>query len=252
MPRKFGLKRKRPGVMRRRFIGRVGGRRKFLYYKKSPKGKIMIMRKLPEISVSNSGVLGGVNLTTATVLPVSCLAIGTPTQSVGAVGTSSYDIPFSMKFTLNQLINHTDITNLTDKYRIAGVYVRVYYNKTGSSTLSTGSYPCLQYITDHDDAIVPTISQLREKMGVKFKTFNNSSSYIGIKVRPVPSREVYNTGITTGYEVPKYAPYLDCATDSIEHYGIKGVISNFSLPTTQGIELLKWDVAVRVVAKDIQ
>lgn len=225
---------------------------KKVQFKRNPKGGVKILRKLPEISISNSGVVGGVNLTSASPLSPVCVQLGTPTQSVGATGTTSYDIPFSMKFCLNQMINHTDLTNLCDKYKIAGAYVRMYYNKTGSSTLSTGSYPVIQHITDHDDANVPSITNLREKMGVKFKTFRNGSAYIGLKVKPVPNREVFNTGITSAYEVPKSAPWLDCANDTVEHYGIKGVISNFSLPATQGIELIKVDVALLVYGKDIQ
>jgi hypothetical protein len=228
---------------RRRFAPKRRMARKF-----PKKGGLTILRKLPEIAIHNTGA----GTVTQTGSVSNAVLLGAPVQSVGAAGTTSYDIPFSMRFSLNQIINHTDITNLCDKYRIAGAYVRFYYNKSGSSTLSTGSYPMIQYITDKDDANVPTISQLREKMGVKFKTFKNSSSYIGVKLRPVPAREVFNTGITSGYEVPKYAPYLDCANDTVEHYALKGVVSNFSLPATANIELIKVDVALLIQAKEFQ
>lgn len=231
---------------------RVMRKKRYLKKRRSPmmrkKGGLTLLRKLPEISIHNTG--SGTVAVTGSVS--NAVLLGVPTQSVGATGTTSYDVPFSMRFSLNQIINHTDITNLCDKYRIAGAYIRFYNNKTGASINSTGGYACMQYITDHDDALVPIVSSLREKMGVKFKTFNNASSYIGVKCRPVPAREVFNTGITSGYEVPKYAPYLDCANDTIEHYGIKGVISNFNLPATANTELIKVDIALLIQAKDFQ
>lgn len=228
--------------------------KKKVQYIRGNKGKITIVRKLPEIVMSNNGVSGVTNLAqTLTAGAPVCVTLGTPTQSVGATGSNTYDIPFSLQFALSQVINHTDITNLCDKYRIAGAYVRVYYNKTGSSGASTSSFPHLQFITDHDDSNVPSLAQLREKMGVKMKTFQNSSSYIGMKVRPVPNRQIYSSALVNGYEVPKYAPYLDCTTDGVPHYGIKGVISNFPLATgTANIELLKFDVALVIKGKDIQ
>lgn len=229
-------------------------RKRSFMYKRNKNGKVVITRKLPELAISSSGTAGTATLTQNlnAGAPV-CVTLGTPTLATGATGTSvAYDVPFSLQFSLNQLINHTDITNLCDKYRIAGAYVRFYYNHTGSSGASTYSQPMIQYITDHDDSNVSTLSQLREKMGVKFSTFKNQSSYIGIKCRPVPNRQIYSSALVNGYEVPKYAPYLDAATDAVPHYGIKGVISNMNLPATAGIEVMKVDVCLKIVAKDIQ
>lgn len=251
--------RKRP--LRSRNVGKVytrGGKvmamKKRLRYRPGSKGKIIVVRKLPEIAISSTAT-AGTALLTQNLTPGApvCVTLGTPTLSVGSSGTStSYDIPFSLQFALSQIINHTDITNLCDKYRIAGAYVRFYYNHTGSSGNSTAPFPYMQYITDHDDSNVPTIAQLREKMGLKFSTFQNQSSYIGMKCRPVPTGLVYSSALASGYTVPKYAPFLDCATDGVPHYSIKGVISNFNLPASAGIEVMKVDVALKIVAKDIQ
>ena len=249
-------RRRRPGLRKKniRWNNKAGkGGRKFAY-RGGKNGSIKIIRKLPELAIASSGTAG-----TATLVqnlnagaPV-CITLGTPSVAVGSSGTAiSYDVPFSLQFSLNQLINHTDITNLCDKYKVLGAYVRFYYNHTGASGASTYSQPYLQYITDHDDSNVPTIAQLREKMGVKLKTFKNQSSYVGMKVKPVPNRQIYSSALVNGYEIPKYCPWLDCATDAVPMYGIKGVISNMNLPATAGIEVMKVDVALVVVGKDIQ
>lgn len=261
MPKKYGVRRRGRRVYGRAIAnissqrggGYAVGVKKFKMYR-SPNGRLTLLRKLPEISICSSGTEGVavLNQTLSSGAPV-CVTIGTPTESLGTTGTSvSYDIPFSLQFALSQIINHTDITNLADKYRIAGAYVRFFHNHTGSSGLSTASQPFLQYITDHDDSNVPTISQLREKMGVKFKTFKNQSSYVGLKCRPKPTRLIYSTALLNGYETPKYSPYLDVATDGIPHYGIKGVISNMPLPANAGIEAMKVDVTLLIQAKDFQ
>lgn len=223
-------------------------------YKKLSQGGIKVIRKLPELAVSSSGTLGTATLTqNLNAGAPACITLGTPVVSVGSSGTSvAYDVPFSLQFSLNQLLNHTDITNICDKYKITGAYVRMYYNHTGASGASTYSQPYIQYITDHDDSNVPTRDQLREKMGVKLKTFQNQSSYIGIKVKPLPNRQIYSSALVNGYEIPKYCPWIDCATDAVPMYGVKGVISNMNLPATAGIESLKFDIALVVLGRDIQ
>lgn len=240
-------------MYRKRAIARWGAPPRNFQYKRSKTGFVKIVRKLPEITVSSSSSAGIATLTqNLAVGAPACVTLATPVQSTGAAGTTSYDIPFSMQFALSQIINHTDVTNLADKYKIVGAYVRVYYNKTNASVNSTGPYPHMQYITDHDDSNVPTLTQLREKMGVKFSTFQNASSYIGMKCRPTAMPLVYSSALVNGYSVPGRPMWIDSATDGVPHYGIKGVISNFNLPANANIELLKFDVALKILAKDIQ
>lgn len=255
----FARKRRMYGARRVvRVSTRPSGRRLFykkkVMYKKTKQGGVKIIRKLPEIVMSSSGSAGTTTLTQNlnAGAPV-CVSLGTPTLSVGATGTAtSYDIPFSLQFSLNQLLNHTDVTNLCDKYKIKGAYVRMFYNHSSAAANSTAGMPYIQSITDHDDSNVPTIATLREKMGVKLKTFKNASTYIGLKCKPLPNRQIYSSALVNGYEIPKYAPWLDCATDAIPHYGIKGVISGFNLPASAGVERLVFDVALVIVGKDIQ
>lgn len=246
----------RAGRTRRRLVRksvrmnafRQARRRRGAMYKRSSQGYLSITRKLPEIAITNTGV-GTAALTDPTG---SCVSITNLGLSLGA-SANLYDIAFSMKFRLDQLINSGDITTLCDKYKIKSVYVKAYYNNTNSSTGTLGGMPFLQYITDKDDASVPTsVNQLREKMGLKSKTFRNGS-YIGIVCRPTPTRNVYATGVLSGYEIPAKSLWLDCNSPNVEHYGVKGILSQVYLPAPAAAQaMLKFDIQVNLVGKDFQ
>lgn len=224
------------------------GKKRTYAYARTNTGLIYLKRKMPDMAISSANAQGTVNLTDNIYAP--CLSVGTPTLSIGSA--AGYDVPFSLKFSLNQIISSGDITQLCDKYKIIGAHVRVYYNKTGSAAGATAGYPYIQYISDHDDATVPSLLTLKEKMGVKLKTFVNGSSYIGFKCIPKPSREIYGTP-TTAYEIPSTSVWLNSSSPGVEHYGIKGVIQNMYLPAgPQNIEVLKFDVTLRILGKDFQ
>lgn len=225
------------------------GKKSTFRYGRINRGTIYLSRKMPDMAISNSGVSGGAIVVDNPA--ANCITLGTITQSVGSL--TGWDIPFSMKFRLQHLINYTDLTGICDKYKIAGAYVRVYYNKSGSAAGATAGMPYIQFITDHDDANVPTILTLKEKMGVKMKTFNNASSYIGMKCNPRPTREIYSTGIASAYELPEKAIWIDCTNFEVEHYGIKGVLQNVFLPGSNAqTEVFKFDVVLKIVGKDFQ
>lgn len=233
----------------------MGARKRKVYRKRRyarkraspPTGFVKIIRKTKEFSIENSSVVntpvlcqdGGKNNYSGNILQIGNL-------QADAAGT--YAVPFSMQFSLDQMINYTDCTNIADQYKIKAIYVRVWFNGNQAGTAGFASMPYLQYITDHDDAVVPTLSALREKMGVKMKTFRNGG-YIGIKLNP-------RTGVTQG---GSSAPSLlaggwtNAAYPSILNYGIKGCVSNLNLPATaSGQVAVKFDVAYHVLLKDLQ
>lgn len=216
-------------------------------------GYAKLQRRLPEMAYSNGAISGTGNVTDPTG---SCLNATILGQTVGtAAGNNLWDVGFSLNFRLDQLINHTDITGISDKYRIKGAYVKIYYNQTSASTTNNtvAGMPMVQYIIDKDDKIVPSVNGLREKMGAKFKTFKNGSSYIGIKCVPTPTAEVFATGVNTGYEIMKRSPWIDCAYPNVEHYGIKGVLSGVPLPGSgTACSLFRFDVSLIIEMADFQ
>lgn len=172
------------------------------------------------------------------------------TAGISTGFANTYDLPFAMKFSLAQIINAQDLTNICDKYKILRTKIRVYFNSNSNSVQSSYSLPQITYMTDQDDAQIPTASQVREKMGAKMKFFN-SKNYVEMICYPKPVAEAYGTSLTTAYS-PGRRMWLDCNNSTAEHYGIKGVLQNVPL-TSNAFQIgFKFDVEHTVVGRDIQ
>lgn len=221
------------------------GRKRYVK-RKNPTGYVKLNRRLPEMWITNSSVA---NTPVVVDTTGSCLQLGAPVAN--QLGT--YDLPFSLQFMLSQVLNNGDISNFADKYRIKSVYIRLFYNSSNASTGSLYSMPTVYHITDHDDSSPETPAQVREKMGVKFKTFRNASSYIGIRVNPKPADTLYQTAVSSGYEVPRVSPWINCSYPSVPHYGVKGILSNVNLPVNTSAQVgFKYDISVTLEAKDLR
>lgn len=243
--RRYGLKRK--GARRARRYGRLVRRPR----RKNLAGSFAIARKTSLIQTySNSAVAG----TIVKVDPTgTCLDLGTPVAITGT--TNCYDIPFSMKFRLDQLMNSTDITNISDQYKIKSVKVNVHVNGVSNIYLNNAGsvQPWIEYVQDYDDAGVPTLAQIREKMGVKTKYFSGSKFGITMGVRPRVADVIFGSGITTAYAVNKKSQFIDCNYPNVEHYGLKGVLHNVQLSGTANVSsLFDWDVTQYVTASRLQ
>lgn len=235
-------KRKVAYVKRKATMKRRAYRKKF-----TRGGHVKIVRKLPEMYVRNSAVAGAAQNNDPTT---TCISLGTPIAD--AVG-GTYTIPFSMKFRLDQVINSTDITNLADNYRIKRAYVRLTYQSTQSSVNSLSIMPNVQWIQDTDDYNVPaSINELREKMGVRFVTFG-FNKICKINVTPKIQDTAAGAGGVVANVAPKSWQWINSSFPNVEHYGIKGLLSNVSLPAlTNGLTAFKFDVALSLEARDFQ
>lgn len=208
-------------------------------------GMLRIVRKCPEILLTNTTVAGVFNINDPTGNMLASTGSGVAT---GFLGT--YDIPFSMKFSLNQILNSSEITTIADKYRLVKTVVRIYFNSNQVSVQSQTSLPQCTYIVDTDDAAIPTVAQVREKMGAKIRYFNNKN-FMQITLYPKPTQQIFNSGITTAYG-PGYRGYIDANNPAVEHYGLKAVFQNVMLPATANSTGFKFDVEHTIVAKDLQ
>lgn len=242
---------------------KIAGRRRKAprrYAKKrtaSKQGFLKIVRKLPEFWIANTAVAGtpGIRSVVATAVPGTegaylgtALTLGTPT--LGMNGAT--DVPFAMSFRLDDIINSADITTLCDKYKITGVYIRIFPNFNMNSIQSVFSIPSLQYSIDYDDATPPTVQFLREKMGVKLRTFK-PGNYVGINVRLPKAMLTMLNGVGTTSNVAPSNRWLDCNVPSIPHFGLKGAIMNMDLPASASSKIsFKFDVQYTLVAKDFQ
>lgn len=215
------------------------------YGKRRQNGGFNLTRKLPVITLCSSAVAGLATLTDPTG---TCFQYSVLGASPGT--TNQYDVAFSLKFSLNQLLSFTDITQIADQYKLNSVLVRL----ASGFQVATGTgaaVPYVEYIQDHDDAAVPSLNLMRTKMGVKTKYFGPNRNIIKMGVRPRVSDEIYSTGISTGYSVGR-PQWINCDYPAVEHYAIKGIIHNMVLNGTPNSALLNWDISFNVSAKDLQ
>lgn len=213
----------------------------------SNQGYLNVNRRLPVLSAATSQeVVGGLTVSDPTG---SCISFGTPVPVVNGLSTV-FDVPFAMKFRLDQLAGYTDFTQLFDQYKINAVkvFVRSYANSDGALSFPI---PWLETWNDSDSASLPTLNQSREIMGVKHKYFSSSKNVCTMYVKPKPSVEVGGTS-TTGL-IPYGSSWIDCTDDQVPHYAIKGIIHNYALPSVNtGNNRLEFDVIMNASFKDVQ
>ena len=214
---------------------------------RTSKGFLKLVRKLPEIYATTTNSNPGLTIQDPTS---TCLQLGAPILDPNGV---TYSYPFVLTFQLNQIINHTDITNLCDAYKLKYVNVGCTYQCTQTSVTSSTIMPNITWITDHDDNTLPvSVNNLREKMGSKMRTFG-MNKLLKIGVKPRVAAPVYN-GVLSAYSIPK-PQWLNSTYDAVPHYAIKGILNNVSvgligsvLPFTS----FKFDVTTTILAKDFQ
>lgn len=237
--RRYGLKPRSKAVRRPRYY-----RRRLL--KRNPKhGGMFVVRKVKELMTLNTtGVLGGYSVSSAN----NTLSLGTPQAAPG--GSSIYDCPFTLTFRLDELENYTELTALFDQFKIVSAKIKVQSTFFASTQTST-PVPFIDYIQDYDDNTMPSISLMRQKMGVKTKYFGSKSN-VTMGVRPKPAQMLYNGALATGYAVPGRSVWINTSNSDVPHYSIKGVIRNLYLPASANVSPLTWDVSIGVALKDVQ
>lgn len=238
--------RKRGGRVIKRKVGWFGNKR--VAFRSSKKGFLKLTRKTFDVAMASGGPAGQMSQFDQTP-GATCLQIGTPVLSNGASTTPNYDVPFSLKFRLDHIINHGDVTTICDQYKIAATYICVIYNKSESSPAFSGYMPYLEYITDFDDAVPPTVNDMREKMGVKTKALSANKF---VKINLTPKIKLETSGSIAAVQ-PVYSKWINTAFDQVDHYAVKGVIKGIYLPgTNPGQERITFDIVHKVLCKDIQ
>lgn len=128
---------------------------------------------------------------------------------------------WSTYFSLNQLPNSSDFTNLFDKYRIQGVKLRLLPNITDNNTgnANTLNIPRTHYCWDYDDYTAPSsLNSMLERDNVKIIQGNQ---VINTFSRPKVQMAMYNSATTSGYGDAIKGQWIDCTNDAVPHYGFK-------------------------------
>jgi len=234
MPRPRGSRNKPKQPARKRMP-----RRKFNKY-----GGFSISRLYDSIGIKKGLVAGAITSSNSTVLQ-----LGTPVAASNGI-TNFYDVPFVLTFQLDQLTNYSDITNIADKYKLSSAICT--FHAGNNAAVVGSSMPWIEYVQDTDDAAMPSIANIREKMGVRNKGFNQQGILRLTQKRLRVAASVYSGGVTSAYIQPAKSVWVDMAYPSVPHYGIKGVIRSLYLDGSNNSNQMSLDVKLSLLCADLQ
>ena len=148
--------------------------------------------------------------------------------SVVSINSSVSEAQMAMYFTIGDLNNVTEFTNLFDQYMINMVIVTLKLvgvpeatSPPNTNTANYGNYyPTVWYSPDYDDNSATTITQLKEYQFAKHKVLRPNQE-LKIIIRPRTAQQLYRTSVTTGYAVNFKKQWVDCAMTDVPHYGLK-------------------------------
>lgn len=129
----------------------------------------------------------------------------------------------SYQFKLSDVPNVSEFQNLFDMYRIKAIKMVFYPTNTSVSISGGGTAvnivtPRFISVIDEDDASAPTTQEeLFQYQTCKITTVNKKHT---IYFKPKVAQEIYN-GASTAYAVPSGTPWLNLASTTIQHYGVK-------------------------------
>lgn len=160
-------------------------------------------------------------------------------QSAATVATSS----ISFIFSLADIPNPSEFSNLFDAYMITGVMlqIKMINNPTSNfepfSSTQTGAnfYPTIWYTPDHDDHATVTLPQIKEFERVRHKVLHPNRE-LNIMLRPTTLTQLYRSTTTTGYSQNRRRQWIDMAQTDVPHYGIKMVFDFEGLTSNAGAE----------------
>lgn len=225
------------GVRARAGTGRISAK-----MVRGPKwsGGFQINRLRPTWTISNinTGARGSFEVVSDTsntnIVGGSTFNLGTPVQVNGYGTLGQFNVPFSLNFSLDSVAQYTDITNISDRYRINKVKVVFWCAQSqavgtdaGTTLVPTNltAMPTVRWDEDRDDNTAPTVQQFKAKMSSKAGNMSNGRR-IECWIKPVPAPVLYQPAAGTAYAVPSYPTFINSAYPNVSHYGIKGVFEN--------------------------
>lgn len=216
-------------------------------------GVLRLVRKCEEQNVYNTAVLGTV-AASGSVVAVGVAYSAPPFAGVG----THYNVPFTIRHKLNDLLNFAELTAIADKYKIKWVKVKIFATSNTASSASTAQLPSIIYSIDHDDANMPAsntagLNALRERMSSKVKQFKQNQP-ITLFYRPgiVQAVQVAAGATPVNAAVGK-ARFIDTNVVDALHFGVKGYLQDVNLATTASVlTQFKFDISMGVTLKDIQ
>lgn len=132
------------------------------------------------------------------------------------------------RYSLNQLPNVSEYTNLFDRYMITKVVTKLYLKIDPSAqAAATASFPRLFYARDVDDSGVPaSLDELRQHSTCKIKVMNPNYP-VTLVSRPNLLQLAYTSGVASNY-IPKWKQWIDLGDTGTPHYAWKFAIDDLT------------------------
>lgn len=210
------------------------GRRKLRRSRLPKTAKVhLFKRQAPSFTISNNvSTQGTVNISDSAQLGVT----GTTFEPSVVGGGGLYNFGAVGYFKLSNVLENSDLTNLYDRYKINGIKWKIIPASNFASVNGQGLIPSMVYHVDYDDDATPTTdASVRVKAGAKEVRLDKPHTiFFKPKVASMIAGASIVPGASTGYSVPRVAPYINCSYPGVPHYGLKMFFRNVNLMPGSG------------------
>lgn len=208
--------------------------------------RIHLIKRLGEqITLTNSGVGG---------LPaLNQDGVGSFVQGsvVGGSLPGTFQFPLTAQFKLSSAIDHLDLTDLFDRYKITGVKLKILFQNNTSSVTGQSALPVMYSAVDFDDNTPPTAyQQVLTKSYCKTRILNGNRTF-SMFVRPRMLKELGSSSAGFAGNSSERSTWIDSTYPDVPHYGIKFWIDNWYSANDSNM-ILRIQPEYYLALKDVQ
>lgn len=142
------------------------------------------------------------------------------TDILPTLNTATADSFGTFYFSLSDLVNYTEFTNLFDMYRINKVVVKMVPNVNSAEAGAAQRLPQIHSVLDYNDRTIPTtLNEL-----VQYQNYRMTmGSRIHTRILTPASLDVVDSegGTTPTSARPRFKNWISTSDATLEHYGIK-------------------------------
>lgn len=145
-------------------------------------------------------------------------------------------VTFGDSFEANVAVpSDTEFINLFDQYRIDRVDMEIFYSSTNhntvASTTNTIVMPIINCVTDFDNRVVSSLTNLLEYPQCRSHQLGSNRPFRHTVMKPAANLSAELEGATTGVAMSKRNAFYDTSFPDVLHHGIKVSYQDFGSGT---------------------
>lgn len=153
-----------------------------------------------------------------------------------AAATPAY-YSFSFAFSLADLPDYTDFTNLYDAYKIKGVAIKltpVYNSSTGNQIAAASTISgLLHLVNDYDDNDALAASEVGVNILRQFPAFKTITMQSSRTIKRYIKPHCVISGFGGAGNLEGRNRWIDCNSPYVQHFGIKGIVEVYQIAPYQ-------------------